>query len=229
MKDISAAHWVEQRLWKWGKQGVPVGSVVPEGFEAYGRILHPAHKSAADGGKGERVRWSTVAAWTGRVVHPQMQFERIANLAEQEFPLWGSPPMQGGLPREECERVAGHLRSFTSTPTGCWFALWDGYGFLDPKRYSDIPRVRAENRDYLLYRGPIDAVTALAWGPSQQSPNLWWPDDKAWCVATDIDLADTYIGGSEECISRILGDAEIEAFRTTLDARVDIGGDTINR
>jgi hypothetical protein len=229
MKDTSAARWVEQRLWKWGKQGVPVGSVVPEGFQAYARILHPARKRSLDGGQGERVRWSTVAAWTGRVAHPQMQFERIANLADHEFPLWGSPPMEGVLSREECERLAGLLRSFTSTPTGCCFAIWDGYGFLDPKRYSGIPRVRAENRDYLLYRGPIDAVTDLAWGPSQQSPNLWWPDDQAWCVATDIDLADTYIGGSEECISRILGDAEIEAFRTTLDARVDIGGDTINR
>ncbi len=228
MKDISAGRWVEERLWKWGKQGVPVGSVVPEGFEAYARILHPAHRSPTDGGEGARVRWSTVAAWTGRVVHPQMRFERIANLAEHEFPTWGSPPVQGILPREECERVAGLLRSFTSTPARCWFGIWDGYGFLDPKRYSGILRVSAQHRDYLLYGGPIEAVTGFAWGPSQQSPNLWWPEDQSWCVATDIDLADTYIGGSEECISRILSDGEIEAFRTTLNARVDIDGDTMN-
>ena len=35
MKDTSAARWVDERLWKWGKQGGPVGSVVPEGFEAW--------------------------------------------------------------------------------------------------------------------------------------------------------------------------------------------------
>jgi hypothetical protein len=229
MKDTSAARWIEERLWKSGKEGVPVGSVVPEGFDAYARVLHPAHKTPVNGGEGERVRWSTVAAWTGRVVHPQMQFERIANLAEHEFPPWGSPPVQGVLPREEAERVAGLLRSFTSTPNRCWFCIWEGYGFLDPKRYSGIPRVRSEHRDYLLYRGPIEAVTAFSWGAPQDSPNIWWPDDQAWCVATDIDLADTYIGGSEECISGIVADQEIEAFRTTLDARVDIGSDTINQ
>jgi hypothetical protein len=228
MRDTSAARWLEERLWHWGNEGVPVGSVVPEGFEAYARILHPAYKRPDGGGEEEPVRWSTVAAWTGRVVHSQMQFERFANLAQHEFPPWDSPPMQGVLPRRECERVAGLLRSFTSTPASCWFGIWDGYGFFDPKRYSDIPRVRAQHRDYLLFRGPIDAVTGFAWGLSEQSPNLWWPEDEAWCVATDIDLSDTYIGGSDECIDRVLADGKIEAFRTTLDARVDIDGDTIN-
>jgi hypothetical protein len=230
MSDTSAARWIEERLWKWGQDGVPVGSVVPQGFDAYARILHPAHKNPASGGEAERVRWETVAAWTGHVVHSQMQFERIAKLPLNDFPPWDSPPLQGVLPREECARVAGLLRSFTSTPARCWFAIWDGYGFLDPKRYSGIPRVRAQHRDHILYRGPLDAVTGFSWGAApQDSPNLWWPDDQAWCVATDIDLADTYVGGSEECISRILEDQEIEAFRTTLDARVDIEGDTINR
>src|ERR1700686_4370814 len=134
MRDTFAARWVEQRLWKWGKDGVPVGSVVPEGFEAFARILHPAHKSPADGGEGERVRWSTVAAWTGRVVHPQMQFERIANLAEHEFPIWGSPPMQGVLPREECGRLAGRLRSLSHGPTVRVGCIWDGICFFYPNQ-----------------------------------------------------------------------------------------------
>ena len=48
-----------------------------------------------------------------------------------------------------------------------------------------------------------------------------------WCVATDIDLFDTYVGGSSECIEAILSCKDLEALPTMLDARLDIGGDTI--
>ena len=27
-------------------------------------------------------------------------------------------------------------------------------------------------------------------------PNLWWPADRAWRVASDIDLPSTYLGGT---------------------------------
>ena len=34
------------------------------------------------------------------------------------------------------------------------------------------------------------------WAFLGHSPSIWWPEDRAWCVATDIDLFDTYVGGS---------------------------------
>ena len=204
-----------------------VGSIVPEGFAAYARILHPAQRKAGHG--PERVRWATLAAWNGRIVHPEMQFERIANLkGPDDLPAWGYRPVEGSLPRDECARLVSLLRPFTGTPHLCWFCIWEGYGFLDPQRYSGIPRVRTPGRAYLLYRGPIDAATSFHWASTWQSPNLWWPGDRAWCVVTDIDLAETYVGGSHACIERIVGDDELEALRTTTDARVDIGGDRIN-
>ena len=63
------------------------------------------------------------------------------------------------------------------------------------------------------------------WG---QSPNIWWPEDRAWCVATEIDSLDTYIGGSKACIERVLGHPDLEALPIGLGARVDASGDTIN-
>ena len=63
------------------------------------------------------------------------------------------------------------------------------------------------------------------WG---DTPNIWWPEDRAWYVATDIDLYDTYVGGSEECIEAILSHLELEALPATLDARLGIGADIIN-
>jgi hypothetical protein len=228
MRDTSAAQWIEERLTWWEGDVLRVSAIVPQGFEAYGRILHPAQRDLQDG--GTRVRWSTIALSTGRVVHPEMQFDRIAALRKwSDDPGWDAPPGEGLLPREDCERLASLLRRHTSTPKVCWFCVWEGYGgFFDAKRYGDVPRVTTPGRAYVLYRGPLEAVTSFRWGLSWQSPNLWWPDDRAWCVATEIDLPETYVGGSPACIERILADDQLEAIQTRLDARVDFDADTLN-
>ena len=228
-EDVSEARWVEERLSNFGT----LRSLLPEGFPAYARVFHPAY---LDDDRDRPVRWSTVASWTGRTVHPLMQFPRIAGLSEDphvmyEDPPWGSHPRIGSIPDRECRTLVEVLRSFTSTPGNCFFCLWEGYGNIDTSLYKASSRVRASGRDYLLFRGPIDAIMAFLArdGPFwRHSPNLWWPDDRAWCVATDIDLYDTYVGGSLECIEAVLNNPDLEALPTTLDARVDRGGDTIN-
>jgi hypothetical protein len=82
----------------------------------------------------------------------------------------------------------------------------------------------------LLLRGTLgDAATAsMLPAPWDQSPNLWWPADRAWCVATDIDLASSYIGASEACIQAILNTAMLETWRANLDDRIDGESDTNN-
>ena len=229
-EDVSPARWIEESLSGWGT----LHSLMPGGLAAYARVFHPAYLGEDE---EQPVRWSTVASWTGRVVHPQMQFERIAGLSERprdmyKDPTWGSLPEHGSLPEKECRTLAGTLREFTSTPNRCFFCLWEGYGGIDGGLYKKSARVRAPGRDHLLFRGPLDAVTSFLEVPFDSpwgySPNIWWPEDRAWCVATDIDLFDTYVGGSEECIQSILGNPDLEALPTTLDARIDLSADTIN-
>ena len=228
-EDVSEARWVEESLSAFGT----LRSLLPDGFAAYGRIFHPAYLNRDE----ERpVRWSTVAEWTGRTIHPLMQFERIAGLSEDPHdmykdPPWGSLPQRGSIPERECRTLVEALRSFTSTPANCFFCLWEGYGNINTRLYKASSRVRAPGRDYLLFRGPIDAIMAFLagdrpfWG---DSPNIWWPEDRAWCVATDIDLYDTYVGGIEECIEAILNNPDLEALPTTIDARLGLHGDTID-
>ena len=228
-KDVSDARWVEESLKDFGT----LRALLPDGFPAYARVFHPAY---LDGDQDRPVRWSTVASWTGRTVHPLMQFQRIAGLSEDpqhmyKNPPWGSHPQQGSIPARECRTLVELLRDFTSTPGSCFFCLWEGYGNIDTRLYKASSRVRTPGRDYLLFRGPIDAIMAFIvrdgpfWG---DSPNIWWPEDRSWCVATDIDLFDTYIGGSRECIEALLSNPDLEALPTTSDARLDLGGDTIN-
>jgi hypothetical protein len=73
------------------------------------------------------------------------------------------------------------------------------------------PRVRLPGRDYLLYTGPIDAALAFT-GATGQTPNLWWPADGAWCVASEVDLCWTYVGGSVQLIEELLADPALEAL-----------------
>ena len=229
MENVSQARWIEESLSGWGS----VRSLMPGGLPAYTRVFHPAYL-----GKGceQPVRWSKVASWTGRTVHPQMQFVRIANLSEElndihKDPPWGSLPQYGSVPEKECLTLVNVLRVFTSTPDRCYFCLWEGYGNINKRLYKARSRVRAPGRDYLLFSGSIDAVMSFLvsesylWG---DSPNIWWPEDQAWCVATDIDLFDTYVGGSKVCIEAVLSNPDLEALPTTLDAQIGLYGDTIN-
>ena len=228
LEDVSHAQWIEESLSHFGT----LRSMLPRCFAGYARIFHPAYL----GEEMQPVRWSTVASWTGRQVHPLMQFERIAGLHEgpgimYPDPPWGSHPDEGSIPEAECRTLVEALRDFTSTPGRCYFGLWEGYGNIDTRLYKSDSRVRAPGRDYLLFSGPLDAVMAFILGDGPfwgDSPNIWWPEDRAWCVATDIDLYDTYVGGSQECIEAVLSNPDLEALPTTLDARLDLGGDTIN-
>jgi hypothetical protein len=179
--DVHAADWIAERLHPFAAD---VGSIVPEGFAAYVRILH-------------RVR------------------DRSGTL---------DPDQLGAL----TESLAAH----TQRPDSCWFAIWDGYGWLQgrpaiaelepagggdapadlPDLAGDAARVQIPGRSMLLYEGAIESVARFCGDElTCQSPNLWWPEDRAWCVATEIDLCWTYVGGSRGLADQLLRDERHEA------------------
>jgi hypothetical protein len=65
-------------------------------------------------------------------------------------------------------------------------------------------------RDYVLFVGPLAALHSLVESQDGQTPNLWWPDDGAWCVGTEIDLPWTYIADSAALITDLLTDPRLE-------------------
>jgi len=236
--DVGQADWIAERLTP-REDEYPVTIVVPAGFEAYARVLHPAETP----GNGNRlVRWAEVAAWSGMPLRDDAQFHSIA--LPPAAPL-GPPPFSGGGPRAgslyppDAEVLARLARVWTSTPENCWFCVWDGFGWGQgavaavstedgtlpeileealrdpvPAEVREGPRVRLPYRNYLLYRGPAEAVVATARVPGtwEQCANLWWPADRAWCAATEIDLQWTYVGGPRGLVDAILADDRIEAL-----------------
>lgn len=84
------------------------------------------------------------------------------------------------------------------------------------------PKVHVPTRDYLLFEGPLDAAGELgaevSWRPGgkhtfqRQTPSLWWPDDREWCAANEIDASFTCIGGTKELINELLEHPDLEVL-----------------
>jgi hypothetical protein len=74
-----------------------------------------------------------------------------------------------------------------------------------------------------LFKGSI--TQAAGW---QDGPNLWWPDDRTWCVASEIDLPYTYVGGPKNLIDEILRSAELEAVPSEVGDGITYDSDRVN-
>jgi hypothetical protein len=128
---ITEADWYGAALVGWGT----VESVIPRGYAAYARILHPP-----SGPTGEPRRWVDVAQWCCTVLHPRAQFSALAGRwdYDQRGAGWpGDHPLAGSLDLAQlrllCEILAGH----TNTPASCWLTVWAGFGDLPVKWSPD--------------------------------------------------------------------------------------------
>ena len=89
--------------------------------------------------------------------------------------------------------------------------MWEGYGWPEfPRQFEPIARVQLEHRACLLGEGSLDAALTL---PMDQAPTMWWPEDRAWCVRTDIDGYSTYLAASRECIEGLVALESVEVLR----------------
>lgn len=225
--DLRPAQWLTESISGFA---VDVGSLVPATFGAYARVLHPAYND------GDRVSWAQVARAHQRIAHPQMQFNRLIGYASRYSPgyrdkqpgLFDEAPAVGTLPAEVAAPLARTLAAHTTSTDDCWFAVWDGWGALH-EVFSGRPTFQLPNRNYHLARGPLAAAaqSASSWH-LHQSCNLWWPDDHAWCVATEIDLDSTYIGASEACIEELLANPDLETVPVSRTAGTTADSDTLN-
>ncbi|MGH9069744.1 MAG: hypothetical protein ACRDX8_00930 [Acidimicrobiales bacterium] len=121
--DIRAADWIRRRLGEVGTVSGTVSGTVPAGFAAYARILHPARC------EGRTRRWDEVALPSGRRAHSLMQFEAISRpLAELASTVVA--PEQGNLEPVLLEALCETLARHTAAAKQCWFALWEGHGWI---------------------------------------------------------------------------------------------------
>lgn len=171
--------------------------------------------------------------------------------------LWdGANPCRGELAHSAlavlCDRLAGDPQN----EPDCYFCLWEGYGGLDTygwlettlAPYSKVAvrdrhiftsdelsrsRLHLPGRDYVVLAGPLrNALRIGSFGVesfSPQSPNLFWPANRTWCVASEIDFDSTLVGGPVRLIDAILHTPELDAWPVTADDSLAYDADEINR
>jgi hypothetical protein len=239
--DVSVGDWIAERL--RGPLGT-VGSVVPRDFAAYARILHPVE---FDNGRRPLtwaqvcqltgrvphalMQWAAIATPTAG-----------AEVATGSSGLWDDGDVQVGSLAPPALRALIDVLAPATGGQDCFHALWEGWGWVDGSgviafSFSDdggiesapapepgvsanvwaLPRLRLPHRDYLLFRGPLQAALEMGWqgsslGFEPQSPSLLWPADHSWCVSTEIDFDSTLVGGSEDLISAILTAPGLDAW-----------------
>jgi hypothetical protein len=252
--DVAGTEWIDERLDQSRESRLTVGFIVPSGFEAYARLLHPARRLLGSN-REQRVvlRWAEIAKVRRKTMHPEVDLHAlIDNANEWDYDHWKAistgegewfPPPEA-LEETEALALLSILRGAKSSTDNAWFMLWNGYGDLRPDtpdipvgtihRVDDPPDVPAgleggiwAFRHYYVFRGPLDALsTWFRW--RDEAPNYFWPDNRSWIVATEIDGFSTYVGAPKERIDLILSSPFFEAVPCELTHRFDGIGDPVN-
>jgi hypothetical protein len=92
-----------------------------------------------------------------------------------------------------------------------WRARWEA------ARLRTFPLLGQSGRSYLLFHGAVSDAARFQLANRFQSPAVWWPDDRAWLVHTEIDASSTYLGGSRALIEQLVGHQVLESFRVEVD------------
>lgn len=247
--DDSAARWIEGNLrGPWGR----VSRAVPDIFEAYGRLFHPAYTA-----RGCSRRWEDVASELGRRMHPLVQWHTLVGLrspADLPGSEWPGAPEVGLLTAQVLRPLCDVLARHTQRSEECFFGYWTGRSSTETiSTESPVPVRRggqgleaemADNasgtqfslpanagRDYTLWVGPITAAVGVAEldGLFPRSPNLCWPSDRTWFLSTDIDLDSTLIGGSRRVIDELRATDGLEVLLLNPDDSIAGDADQINQ
>lgn len=220
--DVAPADWIAGQL---GPLAGSVLSLVPGGFDAYVRVFHPAGLGSIP------VRWSEIARANGTIHHGGIQLSGLTRAGPwppAQPGVFDSEPRRGRLPPLETTLLATALGRHTTAPERCWFAVWEGWGGLRDE-FRAAPAFETPGRRYHLFSGPADAAAESAGSLLSKDPaSIWWPDDRAWCVATGIDLDSTYVGCDRACARDLLAIPEIEALEVAPATGIAYDSDALN-
>lgn len=236
--DVSRGNWIVERAGAFAT----VGGIAGTGFEAYARLLHPVPvdrlgREPAPKWRGRRAvlerahwPWAEVARRTNRQMHPLVQWRRLTGERDQlEFSDgWrlGAPP-DGALDADLLAALTEHLHS-TTTPDDVVVGVWDGWGSAHDYSLAFAaaihhgPVLEYPLRRFVLLQSSLGDLAHPDWAATAgfgwlrdggwPMPQLIWPEDHAWVVASEIDWDSTIVGGTRAVVDAVVADTRFEAF-----------------
>lgn len=215
--DHYADWWLEQ-LDDW-HPGLPVGCFVPRSLPAVCRLLHPWQDQA-----DRLVRWNDVVAVTDAADRAELARRVSGARYGKETPVNTAAlgePREGQLDLHSATPLIGTLARATTTPDDVFFAVWNGWGDIPPTRFPGAAQLDTPARGHFLLRGPLEgaltSVSASSVGPDPVS-GIWWPEDRAWLVHTEVDFDWTFIAGTKTLMQDLGRHRALEVMVTTHDA-----------
>lgn len=87
-------------------------------------------------------------------------------------------------------------------------------------------------REMLLLQTSLAELSDLDWpeagGVAGVMPQMLWPADRSWVVASEIDWDSTIVAGSRALIDAVLADERFESFEVQAVSDLSWDGDTVN-
>jgi len=247
--------WIQSEL--TGEPGT-VGAVVPGRYAAYARILHPVESMSGERSSWEavaertggtvhpQVQWHALvgvrdpddlAESLGRFGQPRRGelpvdlflevTEVIAAVSDPKwcyFAFWtGWAWATGLLPltrRPVGETALKGARTEKSSNEGI-------HGDLA------LPLLTVGTNDFRVLRGTLGSAKCIE-GPQSpkaigpHAPNILWPDDRSWCLVTDIDFDSTLVGGSKTLIQALASWHRLTVLGVVPDESLSMAADRVN-
>ena len=160
--------------------------------------------------------WASLASSTGLALTPATPSDDLIAAARRDETELGeiNAPASGELPEFIIFPLVEILQRNTATPEACYFAVWDGIAGLSATHRKGAA-FTTPARHWFLHRGPIIAAHEgfkTENGLFSIAPNIWWPSDRQWIVATEVDYRCTYIG-CNEITAQMLLNSQLEILR----------------
>lgn len=227
---------------------------VPQIYEAYARILHPAWD-----GKGNEVTWAEVARRLGTRAHREMQWHAIvgsydtSNFTDSRWP--GGNPATGELAEDKLDQLCPILARHTATAESAYFGMSTIRSGV-AEEWPDAPQLEQPAREWVVLKGPLAVVDQIALSSrrgfsfgfvvrsdgrrealtgdemperfGREVPNLIWPEDRAWFVASEVDLDSTLVGGSRALIDELLAAPDLEVWEVDGEVSLQSDADKLN-
>ena len=112
---------------------------------------------------------------------------------------------------------------------------------VSPEMLDAVTRDRVleyPGRGFVLLQGSLGELSDPDWGYTagigwmpdrpDPTPQMFWPSDHAWIVASEIDWDSTIVAGSRELVDAVLADQAFEAFEVQENDMLTWDGDHIN-
>ncbi|MCY3884645.1 MAG: hypothetical protein OXG24_06955 [Gammaproteobacteria bacterium] len=179
----------------------------------YGYVYYTERGIAQD--RGTQFRRLQQGGWIVEEIPPaSMQTLRPGD-------AWIDGPKEGTLEPDQARTLRNVLARETENSALCWFGIWEGFGYLTEAQRT-APTIEAPDRRWHLFRATLDHLELSLGGDwfEYQTANLAWPDNRNWCLATEIDAEVTYVGGDKDLITAILDEPSLEAVPVRLGDRL---------